>query len=214
MTWAPDYATTAEVKSYLRITDADDDVLLALWGTAASRAVDNYCGRQFGQVATSEDRVYEAHFDSHIGCWVVQVDDLFGSTITVTGPDSQTITDVELGPINALAKGKVYERLLLTRPVSAALPGGWWAWPYATTVPSTRPRVKVTVSSAQWGWSAVPSAVKAATLLQTARLAARRDSPYGVAGSPTEGSEIRLLATLDPDLKTALQAYRRNWWAA
>lgn len=213
MTWAPDYATTAEVKSYLRITDTDDDVLLALWVTAASRAVDKHCGRQFGQVATSEDRVYEAHFDSHIGCWVVQVDDLYGSTVTVTGPNSQAITDYELGPVNALAKGKVYERLLLTRPVSAASPG-WCGWPYATVAQSNRPRVKVTVSSPQWGWAAYPSAAKTATMLQTARLASRRDSPYGVAGSPAEGSEIRLLAALDPDLKTSLAAFRRDWWAA
>lgn len=213
MTWAPDYATTAEVKSYARITDGLDDVMLALFVTAASRAVDNYCGRQFGQASTSEDRIYEAHFDSHIGCWVVQVDDLYGSTITVTGPDSQAITDFEFGPVNALAKGKVYERLLLTRPVSAAS-CGWWGWPYATVVQSNRPRVKVTVSSAQWGWAAVPSPVKAATLLQTARLASRRDSPFGIAGSPTDGSEVRLLASLDPDLKTSLAAFRRNWWAA
>jgi hypothetical protein len=213
VTWAPDYATVGEVKQYLRILDTDDDVLLALWVTAASRAVDRHCGRQFGQTATSEPRTYEAHFDSHIGCWVVQVDDLYGSTITVTGPDSQAITEYEFGPVNALAKGRVYERLLLTRPVSAAS-SGWWGWPYAAVAQSNQPRVKVTVSSAQWGWSTVPTPVKAATLLQTARLAARRDSPFGIAGSPSDGSEIRLLAALDPDLKTSLMAFRRDWWAA
>lgn len=214
MTWAPDYCTVPDVKGYLRISDTADDVLLGLWVTAASRAVDKNCGRQFGQVATSEDRVYEAHFDSHIGCWVVEVDDLYGSTITVTGPDSHAITDFEFGPVNALVKGKVYERLLLTRPVSAAFPGGWWGWPYATVVQSNRQRVKVTVSSAQWGWPSVPPAVKVATMLQAARLSARRDAPFGVAGSPADGSEVRLFAQLDPDLVTSLAAFKRNWWAA
>jgi hypothetical protein len=97
VTWAPDYATVAEVKSYLRITDTDDDVMLALWVTAASRAVDKHCGRQFGTVATSEDRIYDAHYDSHIGAWVVQADDLYnGTNVTVVGPNSEAITDIRV----------------------------------------------------------------------------------------------------------------------
>lgn len=215
MAWVPDYVTVAEVKSYLHITDSDDDVLLGLFVTAASRAVDDYCGRQFGTVDDAEDRIFEAHFDPHIDCWVVQTDDLYGADITVTGQDGQAITDFELGPANALQKGKVYERVLLTRPgASGGFCGVWWGWPYAYATGLHRPRVKVTFGSDKWGWALVPSAVKVATMLQTARLAARRDSPYGVAGSPTQGSEIRLLATLDPDLKTSLSAFRRDWWAA
>jgi hypothetical protein len=72
----------------------------------------------------------------------------------------------------------------------------------------------MTVTSDKWGWPTVPTPAKVATMLQTARLAARRDSPFGIAGSPSEGSELRLLATLDPDLKTSLTAFRRDWWAA
>jgi hypothetical protein len=215
VTWAPDYATTADVKSYLRINDTADDVLLALWITAASRAVDNYCGRQFGQVATTETRTYEAHFDPHIDCWVMDIDDLYDSTgLTITGPDSQAITDYELNPANAIQKGKVYERLLLTRPGSPSFCGPWWGSPFGFVTGPRRPRIKVTVGTDKWGWRAVPTPAKTATLLQTARLAARRDSPFGIAGSPSDGSELRLLATLDPDLKTSLTAFRRNWWAA
>lgn len=216
MAWAPDYCTVADVKGYLRITDTADDVLLAAWVTAASRAVDKNCGRQFGQVATAEDRTYEAHFDSHIGCWVVQVDDLYdASGLTVTGQDGQSITDFELGPLNATQKGKVYERVLLTQPgCSGGSSGFWWPWSGAYPVSSLRPRVKVTFNSAKWGWPSVPPAVKVAAMLQTARLAARRDAPFGVAGSPAAGSEVRLLAQLDPDLVTSLAAFRRNWWSA
>lgn len=210
MTWAPDYATTADVKSYLRINDTADDVLLALWITAASRAVDNFCGRQFGTVAVAESRTYEARWDSHISCWVVQIDDVYNGTITVTGPNSEAITDFELGPINAVQKGKVYERLLLTNPGSPNACGWFWQYPQVTQ----NHRVKITVNSDKWGWPTVPTPAKTATMLQTARLAARRDSPFGIAGSPSEGSELRLLATLDPDLKTSLSAFRRDWWAA
>jgi hypothetical protein len=64
--------------------------------------------------------------------------------------------------------------------------------------------------TALWGWSAVPPAIEQATLLQASRLLIRRDSPYGVAGSPEAGTEIRLLARLDPDVDVAVAPYRRR----
>lgn len=70
--------------------------------------------------------------------------------------------------------------------------------------------VKVT---AKFGWPEVPSAIQQATLLQASRIVARRDSPYGVAGSPDAGTELRLLARVDPDVEVAIGPYRR-WWAA
>lgn len=191
MAWKPDYVTSAEVKAYLHITDTDDDALVAIWATTASRAVDDFCGRQFGQVDTAEERTYDAAYDRHEGRYVAVVDDLQDVTgLAVKDSGGTAVTGYVLGPLNAAAKGRPYERMTLTR-------GG---------------RITVT---ALWGWSAVPVPVKQATLIQAARFAARRDSPYGIAGSPSEGGEMRLLATLDPDLKTALgRAYRRAWWAA
>lgn len=191
MSWEPDYCTLAEAKSYLRIDDAADDVLLATWITTASRAVDGFCGRQFGKVDTLQARTFLSVWDCHIGLYVVEIDDLMDLTgATVVDADALAVTDYELSPVNAPQKGKPYERLV-------ALVGG-----------------NLTIT-ALWGWTAVPAAVKNATLLQTARFAARRDSPFGIAGSPSEGSEQRLLAALDPDLKTSLGGkYRRGWWAA
>lgn len=219
MTWAPDYCTVDEVKSYLRIGDTSDDVLLALWVTAASRAVDKHCGRQFGQVGSSETREYRAEWDTHTSCWVAQIDDVYDSTgLTVTGPDSQGVTDFEFGPANAIQKGKVYERLLITRSWGGAscVDNGWWGFPFGWPYGQVRrkPYAKISVATDKWGWNTPPVAAKTATMLQTARLAARRDSPYGISGSPQEQGELRLLATLDPDLKTSLSAFRRDWWAA
>lgn len=192
MTWAPDYVTTAELKSYLRISDTDDDTLLAFWITSASRAVDEHCGRQFGLVGSTEVREYTPVYDSHLRTYVTEIDDLAADTsLIVLDADAVEIDEYTLQPVNALLKGKPYERI------------------YFDTCTAS-----VTLSSAKWGWTAVPSAAKVATMLQSARLAARRDSPYGIAGSPSEGSEMRLLATLDPDLKTMLGAFRRDWWAA
>lgn len=208
MTWAPDYCTASELKAYLRIADTDDDAMVAVWVTTASRAVDDFCGRQFGQVSTAEARTYRPVYDSHRLRWVTQMDDVQDITaLAIVDWNGNAITDYELDPPNAVAKGRPYQRLLARVGPAGR---GFWGWNYF--VPS--PDATVTVT-AKWGWIAVPTAVKNATLIQAARLAARRDSPFGVAGSPSEGSEVRLLATLDPDLKTSLgSTYRRQWWAA
>lgn len=65
--------------------------------------------------------------------------------------------------------------------------------------------------TADFGYDAVPESVKLACLLQASRLVMRRDSPLGVAGSP--GSEMRLLARLDPDVETLLRPYKRRWFS-
>jgi hypothetical protein len=46
-------------------------------------------------------------------------------------------------------------------------------------------------------------------MLQASRFYARRDSPYGVAGSPDLGSEVRLLSKVDPDVAVSLADYVR-----
>lgn len=189
MTWAPDYVTAAELKNYLRITDTADDVFIGLWITTVSRNVDDHTGRQFGQTEL-EDRTYVGQWDRCSGQYVYQIDDLPElDDFVVVGEDAVAVTDYTLEPLNAIQKGKPYERL-----VSSA--GG----------PLTM--------SAPWGWTATPSAVKVGIFLQGARLAARRDSPFGIAGSPSEGSELRLLAALDPDFRTSLKPLVRKWWAA
>jgi hypothetical protein len=65
----------------------------------------------------------------------------------------------------------------------------------------------------KWGWTAFPVPVVNAAKLQTARFVARRDSPYGIAGSPDQGSEMRLLARVDPDVAVILRPFVRVWAA-
>jgi hypothetical protein len=59
-----------------------------------------------------------------------------------------------------------------------------------------------------------PAPVKLACMLQASRLVKRRDSPFGVAGSPEFGSELRLLSKLDPDVENLLRPYRIPWTVA
>jgi hypothetical protein len=200
MAWAPDYITTAELKSFLLIDDTNDDNQLAVAITAASSAINRFCGRQFGKVDSAELRTYTARWDRHRvhQAWVVDIDDVAttsGAIVTVNGT---AVTDYKLEPRNAVAKGKVWTELVFGRSAEA----------FPTV--ATDHEVDITMS---WGWPAFPVAIQQATYLQASRFHARRDSPYGVAGSPQDGSELRLLANLDPDVQVSLNDYVRRWGA-
>lgn len=205
MAWAPDYATTAEFKRYTRIKDIStlDDAEIALALTAASRAVDVHTNRQFGVISVAAQRFYTGRWDRRIRRWMVEIDDLMTVTsfaaITVDseGVTVGTVDSSVLEPRNAAAKGRPWTRMLI-RPNSTYKPSG------------ARDEVAVT---ALWGWTAVPDAIKQATLLQANRFLSRRNSPYGVAGSPDLGNELRLLSRVDPDVAVILSPYVR-WWGA
>lgn len=194
MAWKPDYITSAELKTELKITDSTDDAWIALVVTAASRAVDRHTRRQFGLVAAPVARVCAgATYRSERGRWVVPIPDLMTETGLIVDVGGTTATDATLEPADAELEGKPWTRLVLGYL-------GDYTWPDADR--------SVTVT-AQWGWTAVPATVKTATLLQAQRFYARRDSPYGVAGSPDLGSELRLLAKVDPDVAVMLTDYWR-----
>jgi hypothetical protein len=192
VTWKPDYLTVGEYKAYARLTDTLDDAEIAIYITAASRAIDRHTHRQFGKVA-AELRYYDAWYHYDRGQWVVTIDDLMdltGVAITIGGV---ALTGYTLEPRNAAAEGRPYTRLVVPQSSSVSPEGT------AGEVGFTAP----------WGWSAVPVPVTSACRLQVNRFAARRDSPYGIAGSPSDGSELRLLAKLDPDVAVSLSDYVR-----
>jgi len=199
MAWAEDYITTAELKAYARISHADDDVFVADAIAGSCAAINKHCGRQFGRVDTAEERFYTAQWDRHECRWIIPIDDLMtavGLVVTVDGGD--TITDYQLGPRNNVAKGKPWEYITVGSSSSVC-------------PVDTADGMAITAS---WGWTAVPAAVKTAAKLQGNRVLWRRDSPQGVAGSPDLGSELRLLAKVDADLKPMLADFVRHWTVA
>lgn len=204
MAWAPDYITSAQLKSYLRISDALDDAQIALAVTAASRAVDNATNRQFGLVASPEARYYTAEWDSCERRYVVEIDDLMivtGASVVADvggeGTYDTTISSYDLKPANAVSKGRPYTQL-------------WVRFGDVTQPINLTDGVQVT---ARWGWSDVPDTIEQATLIQASRFFSRREAPFGIAGSPESGSEMRLLQRVDPDVGLMVQSYYR-WWGA
>jgi hypothetical protein len=198
MAWAPNYVSTVELAAFLRISDTVDDAYLDLAIAAASRAIDRFCNRQFGAVTgAAEERFYTAEYDRRRCRWFVDVDDLMTDTDLVVEVNGVAVTTVTANPINAAVNDRPWTTLVFDTD-SSVFPTG------------AEDEVSVT---AFWGWTSVPATIKQATLLQASRFFARRNSPFGIAGSPDQGSELRLLSQVDPDVAVSLAAYRR-WWAA
>jgi len=197
MAWAPDYCTLDELRDYVtRDGSTIDDVYLGLAKSSAARAIDQDTGRQFGQVSAPEARTYVARPDYDRGYWCVDVDDFQDATgllVAIGEPPFLGVTTFVKAPVNAPATGRPWTRIEFTADSQA----------YPTNPPHD------VIVTAKWGWLAVPPTVEGANLLQGSRFATRRQAPFGVAGSPEQGSEMRLLAKVDPDVHVMLNNYRR-----
>lgn len=192
MAWEPDYVSSVQLASYVRIPDLEDDLELSLAVSAASRAVDQACNRQFGRVETPEARTYVGAFDRGCTTWVLSVDDYYTVSGVGVEIDGEAVGDVSYEPLNAAQTGRPWTRVALDdRDFTAS---------------STVQQVVVT---AAWGWASVPTTIKQATLLQASRFFKRRNAPFGIAGSPDDNSEMRLLAKVDPDVAVMLRPYMR-----
>ena len=205
MALRPDYVTSDELKAHLRITDTADDAAVARAITAASRAIDKSTNRQFGLDVDPAPRYY-SYAGVRIECLpAFEIDDLstggaFSLDVAQDGLTYVSLTagtDYNLWPWNAPADGKPYTHLVFTA-LASQYPAGYSRELFAV---------------AQWGWTTVPEIVKEACLIQAGRFFVRRDSQYGIAGSPETGTELRLLERLDPDVALMLSAVRRHWGA-
>jgi len=197
MGWKPDYITLVQAKAYLRanaIGDDLDDAEIAVQITTASRAVDDHCNRQFGRLDAPAQWAYTAEYDVERGLWVVPIDDVTDATGFAVSVDGVgTIDGYTLEPVDAVAKGKAWTRLVV-KSTSTSQPTG---------------AANEVLVTDRFGWTVTPTQVPAAVRLQLNRFNARRNAPFGVAGSPQQGSEIRLLSKLDPDVAVSLRGLRR-----
>jgi hypothetical protein len=192
------YVTLAALKATLSITATtwNDDLTAAI--AAASRAIDEECGRRFyaDDDATSV-RYYTPTVASHL-----TIDDLADITsvyIDTAGTGSYTTlwtagTHFHLSPYNAAEDGCPYTELEV-RGQSGA------------TLPCYTKSVKIT---GQYGWPTVPNAIAQATGILAARLFKRaREAPFSVFGMGVDGSAVRISRT-DPDVAMLVKPFSRN----
>lgn len=205
MPWAPEYVTPEELAEFVRTDVESDRPDLTVACAAASRAIDLATYRQFGVTAGPEARIYTPKWSTKRGMWVIECDDVFAAPTAIavdTVGDGTFSTTIDpsatlMLPVNNVVKGRPYERVALRRGVSVFSPLG----------PDS---VRLT---AIWGWTiGVPETIFLSSRLQASRFFARRNSPYGVAGSPDQGSEIRLQAKADPDVRLSVLPFRRDVW--
>lgn len=191
------YATLAEVKSYLGISDSLDDTLLENMTEAASRTIDRIANRRFYLDTNASARQYRV--TNPLALFVDDIGSVTGLVVK-TDPDGngtyQTTltlnTDYTLDPLNASAVGRPWTQI--TRL-------GYEEFPIPLNY---RPGVEVT---ARWGWPTVPDDINQACLILVADLFKRKDAPGGVVGLAEIGT-IRL-SPLGRDIAAMVRAYRR-----
>jgi hypothetical protein len=187
------YATLSDVKAALRITDAVDDSLLEMAIESASRLIDGYAYRYFYNAGTAtRDFVAEDSYltiiDDLISISELKTTDEIGSEYVTWSPN-----DYQLRPVNGKIDG-------LSVPYTSILSTDDLLF----NIKSEQALVRVT---GVWGWSAVPIAIKQATVIQASRIYKRLDSPLGVAGFGDLGA-IRVGRALDPDVEQLVMPYR------
>jgi hypothetical protein len=189
------YCELDELKERLNRTDptdtADDAQLMAMI-LAASRQIDAQTGDFFYAITA--------------GTFTLSADDTgFISTpplraVTSLATDDGTrayltawaSTDYDLEPENASVWGKPYTGIRTT-------PNGRY------TFPTGAKSVRIV---GDWGWAAVPAAIKEATLILASRLLKRTDAPLGVLAVVPDAPGVQLRAN-DPDVTTLIAPFRR-----
>jgi hypothetical protein len=192
--------TDAAVGTAITLTDvsgAEDDATIELQIEAASRAVDHFTHRRFWSNSQDESRTYTPEWFDCFYC----PDDIQSLTSLATDRDGDGVyetiwaaSDYILGPANAALEGRPYTKI-------GAACNGAYAFPVA------RNALKLT---GKFGWSAVPSLVKNATLLQASRWYERRNAPFGVVAI-TEAGAVTLKNDLDPDVQVMLKPVARTY---
>ena len=188
------YCTLQDIKDALRITDTVDDDLLELSVETASRQIDDHCERVFYSTAGAT-RTY-APRDS----FVCEVDDLVSLTSLKTSTAADGVfdqtwqsDDYQLEPLNSLAGG------IPTPFTQIRVTDDYW-------FPLADDEATVQVVGT-FGWSAVPTAIKFATILLASRLYKRMDSPLGVAGIGDLG--VMRVSRIDPDIDALIMPFKK-----
>jgi hypothetical protein len=188
------YATLSEIKASARITDTIDDALLELAVESASRMIDSYTQRYFYNAGTAT-RLFVPQDN-----YLTEIDDAIAITAIETSDGDNFGTtwqtkDYQLEPLNGTVDGLTGHPATRIRAVDDFL----------FNVLAGEATVRVTGT---WGWSAVPVAVKQATVIQAARIFKRNDSPLGIAGFGDMGV-VRVGSQLDPDVRQLVEVYRK-----
>ena len=196
------YASLSDVKAAARITDTIDDSLLQIAIESSSRDIDAYCERVFFSTgATAVARVYIPQ-----DLFLLETDDIISVTsiksdTTGDGGFNQTwgTADYQLEPLNGLAGG-------IATPFTRVRAVGDLLWPIYEPRDINSGQASVQITGV-FGFTAVPSAIKQATILASLRAYKRYESPTGVLGFSDIG--VVRIGRLDPDVERLVSPFRK-----
>jgi hypothetical protein len=188
------YATLAQIKSAVRITDAIDDSLLEMAVESASRMIDAECDRNFYSSGTAtRDFVpndnYVVDTDDLTEIVSVKIDDAGEGTYLITLNE----TDYQTEPLNQKVSGNAYPIYRLRMVGDYLLP-----------VYGKQATVRI---EGVYGFTPTPIQITQACVIQSSRIYKRLDSPLGVAGFGDMGA-IRV-GKVDPDVAQLIRPFKK-----
>ncbi len=207
-----DYITAAEYRAYINDPSSSlESSRISSAITAAARSVDAFCDRFFYQTGIETIYLWPTFgygYNAYTVCMNADLSSLNG-----------LLVDIDDGS-NTFSTSWTINQNFVVEPVNTSMVGGIrnvpWThlravngsfWPILLTMPwqqPVHPPIRVT---GQWGWSAVPDAVKQATFIFAAYFYKLGDAPLGA----TMGEYGVLRAHADnPDACALLRPYAVN----
>jgi hypothetical protein len=199
-----DYITEAEFRDYIKDSSNDNQGPITDAISAASRRVEDYCGRHFYQTTETQ------YFTPDPGnLWVLSLDDM-----DLANTDSLTVDSQWSNKAN-YDQSWTFGTDFVAQPVNQSKGGidGWpfeWlqslggkVWPprYVEFYTDT---VRIT---GNWGWNQVPAPVKQATRIMAAQYYKLAEAPFGTAGWGAYGDiTVKEL----PQVEQLLSPYRKG----
>ena len=192
------YATLAQFKAAVGITDDTDNTALQNVLDATDTLIDLYCDRKTGFGTASETRYYTAQdydycsTDDLVSVTTLTTDDLADGTYSTTWTAG---TDFQLTPKNYALDGWAYTGISRSNAWTKNFPKGVFLG------------VKV---QGVFGFPAVPAAVTQAAIIQAGAVWNSRTAPFGVIGSADLGGILRMSRALHPEAALILEPYRKR----
>jgi hypothetical protein len=191
------YCSLADLKAALRVQDSIDDSLLELAIESASREIDGYCERVF--YSTTGTRVY-----APTNIYTVTTDDIISVTTLKSSSDGVTYditwatSDYQLEPLNGVAGG-------LVTPFTRIRATGNYLMPSFSVGTFYELEALIQVVGV-FGWSAVPAAIRQATVILAMRLFKRLDAPLGMISNDLGSMRV---GRFDPDVEALVAPFRK-----
>ena len=192
------YATLAQFKAAVGITDNTDDTALQNVLDATDTLIDLYCDRKTGFGTATETRYFTTDAydyvltDDLVSVTTLTTDDLEDGTYSTTWTAG---TDFQLTPKNYNLDGLPYTGISRSNAFTKNFPKGIF--------------LGVRVAGV-FGFPSVPASIVQAEIIQANAVWSSRTAAFGVIGSADLGGILRMSRALHPEAALLVEPYRNR----